>query len=205
MAGPGALLPKTVPAPSNCWYRASTSRSLPHTAISALVSAGVHDMPRQAAAAAAAALLPGEKETEGEAPTPPPPEPAPAEVAAAAAVTDPAPVGPSGEAPLGVEGSERLGLPSLSAPGEPGDSTSILGILSGDSAAESCEEPQGAAILGLRGSAGGSDGENPGGGASARRRQQESQARGMQKRKKRRSLARAGRGGVAARGELGGA
>ncbi|XP_026719365.1 roundabout homolog 3 [Athene cunicularia] len=35
MAGPGALLPKTVPAPSSCWYRASTSRSLPQTAISA--------------------------------------------------------------------------------------------------------------------------------------------------------------------------
>lgn len=139
MAGPGALLPNTVPAPSSCWYRASTSRSLPHTAINALVSAGVQDIPRQAAAAAAAAAPPGEKETEGEAP--------PRAPSAAPPAAGPA---PSGEAPLGVEGSDRLGLPSLSAPGEPGDSTSILGTRSGGSAGGSCEEPQGAAMMGVR-------------------------------------------------------
>lgn len=133
MAGPGALLPNTVPAPSSCWYRASTSRSLPHTAMSALVSAGVHDMPRQAAAGAPqdeAALRPPS-------PSPRPPD---------AAAPEPAALpGPSGEAPRGVEGSDSEGFPSLRPPGEAGESTSIFGILSGELAGRS--EPQGAAIF----------------------------------------------------------
>lgn len=146
MAGPGALLPNTVPAPSSCWYRASTSRSLPHTAMSALVSAGVHDMPRQAAAAAAAAPPlppPGEKETEDEAALrPPSPSPRPPD----AAVPEPAALpGPRGEAPRGVEGSDSDGFPSLRSPGEAGESTSIFGIFSGELAGSS--EPQGAAIF----------------------------------------------------------
>lgn len=133
MAGPGALLPNTVPAPSSCWYRASTSRSLPHTAMSALVSAGVHDMPRQAAAGAPqdeAALRPPS-------PSPRPPD---------AAAPEPAALpGPSGEAPRGVEGSDSEGFPSLRPPGEAGERTSIFGILSGELAGRS--EPQGAAIF----------------------------------------------------------
>ncbi|TNN52763.1 hypothetical protein EYF80_037067 [Liparis tanakae] len=48
MAGPGALPENTVPATSSCCIRASVSRSLPHTAIRAFVSDGVHDIPRQA-------------------------------------------------------------------------------------------------------------------------------------------------------------
>ena len=146
MAGPGALLPNTVPAPSSCWYRASTSRSLPHTAMSAFVSAGVHDMPRQAAAAAAAAPPPpppGEKETEDEAALrPPSPSPRPPDAAAPEPVALP---GPSGEAPRGVEGSDSDGFPSLRPPGEAGESTSIFGIFSGELAGSS--EPQGAAIF----------------------------------------------------------
>lgn len=146
MAGPGALLPNTVPAPSSCWYRASTSRSLPHTAMSAFVSAGVHDMPRQAAAAAAAAPPlppPGEKETEDEAALrPPSPSPRPPDAAAPEPAALP---GPRGEAPRGVEGSDSDGFPSLRSPGEAGESTSIFGIFSGELAGSS--EPQGAAIF----------------------------------------------------------
>lgn len=48
MAGPGALPENTVPATSNCCIRASVSLSLPHTAMRALVSDGVQDIPRQA-------------------------------------------------------------------------------------------------------------------------------------------------------------
>lgn len=146
MAGPGALLPNTVPAPSSCWYRASTSRSLPHTAMSAFVSAGVHDMPRQAAAAAAAAPPlppPGEKETEDEAALrTPSPSPRPPDAAAPEPAVLP---GPRGEAPRGVEGSDSDGFPSLRSPGEAGESTSIFGIFSGELAGSS--EPQGAAIF----------------------------------------------------------
>lgn len=48
MAGPGALPENTVPATSSCCIRASVSLSLPHTAMRAFVSDGVHDIPRQA-------------------------------------------------------------------------------------------------------------------------------------------------------------
>lgn len=48
MAGPGALPENTVPATSSCCILASVSLSLPHTAMRAFVSDGVHDIPRQA-------------------------------------------------------------------------------------------------------------------------------------------------------------
>lgn len=48
IAGPGALPENTVPATSSCCILASVSLSLPHTAIRAFVSDGVHDIPRQA-------------------------------------------------------------------------------------------------------------------------------------------------------------
>lgn len=48
MAGPGALPENTVPAASSCCILASVSLSLPHTAMRAFVSDGVHDIPRQA-------------------------------------------------------------------------------------------------------------------------------------------------------------
>lgn len=114
--------------------------------MSAFVSAGVHDIPRQAAAAAAAAPPlppPGEKETEDEAaPRPPSPSPRPPDAAAPEPAALP---GPRGEAPRGVEGSDSDGFPSLRSPGDAGESTSIFGILSGELAGSS--EPQGAAIF----------------------------------------------------------
>lgn len=68
---PGALLPNTCFASSpSCWYRAHQPLVAPHCDERVFVSAGVHDMPWQAAAAAAALPPPPplrEKETEDEA------------------------------------------------------------------------------------------------------------------------------------------
>lgn len=125
IAGPGALPENTVPATSSCCIRASASLSLPHTAIRAFVSDGVHDMPRQAVK-----LLEAEAD---------PLRPAP----------------PDSEAPtfrgenlLGVEGLEWYWLLSLRS-SDSGEGTSVLGIFSGTDRSGEPSALLGAAILPL--------------------------------------------------------
>lgn len=113
MAGPGALPENTVPATSSCCMRASASRSLPHTAISALVSDGVHDMPRHTVKPPPATLL---LLLEAEARPPPAPS---------------ADIGTLREDNLlGADESEWYWLPSLSS-SDSGDGSSVFGVFSG--------------------------------------------------------------------------
>lgn len=114
MAGPGAFPENTVPATSSCCMRASASRSLPHTAMSALVSDGVHDMPRHTVKPLPTPLLLLLLEAEAE----PPPAPS--------ADMDTFRAGNL----LGADESEWYWLPSLSS-SDSGDGSSVFGVFSG--------------------------------------------------------------------------
>lgn len=122
MAGPGAFPENTVPATSSCCIRASVSLSLPHTAIRAFVSDGVHDIPRHAVK-----LL---EEDE-------------------AAVR---PAGPEptfrGENRFGVEGLEWYWLLSLKS-SDSGDGTSVFGVFNGVVISGDCSAVLDAAMLPL--------------------------------------------------------
>lgn len=122
MAGPGALPENTVPATSSCCILASVSLSLPQTAMSAFVSDGVHDIPRQAVK-----LL----EEDGAAVRPAVPEPT-----------------FKGEKRLGVEGLEWYWLLSLKS-SDSGDGTSVFGIFSGVDISGECSALLDAAMLPL--------------------------------------------------------
>lgn len=102
MAGPGAFPENTVPATSSCCILASFSLSLPQTAMRALVSDGVHDIPRQAV----------KLEEEG----------------TTVRLVGPEPTF-RGEKRFGVEASEWFWLLSLSS-SDSGDGTSVFGVFS---------------------------------------------------------------------------
>lgn len=104
MAGPGGFPENTVPATSSCCIRASVSLSLPHTAMRAFVSDGVHDIPRQAVK-----LLEED------------------EAAVRPAVPEPT---FRGEKRFGVEGLEWYWMLSLKS-SDSGDGTSVFGIFNG--------------------------------------------------------------------------
>lgn len=120
MAGPGAFPENTVPATSSCCILASASLSLPHTAMRALVSDGVQDIPRQAVK-----LL-----VEDE------------------AAVRPALPKPTfrGEKRLGVEGLDWYWLLSLKS-SDSGDGTSVLGVFKGAVISGECSALLDAAIL----------------------------------------------------------
>lgn len=122
MAGPGALPENTVPATSSCCIRASVSLSLPHTAISAFVSDGVHDIPRHAVK-----LL----EEDEAAVRPAAPEPT-----------------FRGEKRFGVEGLEWYWLLSLRS-SDSGEGTSVFGIFNGVEISGECSAVLDAAMLPL--------------------------------------------------------
>ena len=121
MAGPGALPENTVPATSSCCIRASVSRSLPHTAMRAFVSDGVHDIPRQAVK-----LLEDEAAVRPAAPEPT----------------------FRGEKRFGVGGLEWYWLLSLKS-SDSGDGTSVFGIFNGVDISGECSALLDAAMLPL--------------------------------------------------------